>query len=296
MRQWTRSLSRGRGDTRGVTRGDTGGETSADGDDGCDVVDEEDLSTWKGRAAVVAEVASDGKTVQPELYLLDRGVDESCQHARTSSAVIVESAAVPYTAADQIVVTVDAEVHPPTPQEDGDGSASASISDADDDDDTDADADADANDDDPNDAPAAAAIMAESLGVSVPSVAITSLTSCVALLIAGTTEVPALRSFCITAGVGIIVTLVPVVTVFPSVLLLTHGMQGGAAKGHQRTRHSSPPPPPHPHPHLPSSHPSSLPARRSSTSSPRGSTIHSPHARIGLNPSELSVTSLTTNS
>jgi hypothetical protein len=79
------------------------------------------------------------------------------------------------------------------------------------------------------------------VGVSVPSIAITSLTSCVALLVAGTTEVPALRSFCITAGVGIIITFVPVIMVFPGVLLLNHAMHGGGVSGdsgdhHQRSR------------------------------------------------------------
>ena len=41
------------------------------------------------------------------------------------------------------------------------------------------------------------------------------------------TKVPALRSFCITAGIGIIITLVPVISVFPGVLLLNETLTRG---------------------------------------------------------------------
>jgi Niemann-Pick C1 protein len=118
----------------------------------------------------------------------------------------------------------------------------------------DASDDANANDADANDARAPdsrretpssralrnATAMAEGLGVLVPSVGITSLTSCVALLVAGTTDVPALRSFCLTAGVGVALALVPIVTVFPGVLIACEtafGSSSSSSPSGRRRRH-----------------------------------------------------------
>ena len=73
-----------------------------------------------------------------------------------------------------------------------------------------------------------ASTMARSLGVSVPSMVITTVTSCAALLVAGTTSVPALRGFCIVAGVGVVVALAPTIAAFPAVFLLGERLRDAA--------------------------------------------------------------------
>ena len=73
-----------------------------------------------------------------------------------------------------------------------------------------------------------ASTMARSLGVSVPSMIITTTTSCAALLVAGTTSVPALRGFCIVAGVGVVVAVAPTIAAFPAVFLLGERLRDAA--------------------------------------------------------------------
>ena len=84
-----------------------------------------------------------------------------------------------------------------------------------------------------------ASTMARSLGVSVPSMVITTVTSCAALLVAGTTSVPALRGFCIVAGVGVVVALAPTITAFPAVFLLGERLRDAAKCAAERPNRAS---------------------------------------------------------
>ena len=183
----------------------TGTEAERDNDE------DGDVSRWGGKAAVVADVAEDGEKIEPSIYL---GRDNHITPMPPeSNAVIVENISLSSLKAPG--------QKPSTVQERyarGSSSSGSTYRDNDDHEDL-----------------ANSSLMAESLGVSIPSIVITSLTSCIALLIAGTTEVPALRYFCVTAGLGILITLVPVVVVFPGLILLHESLHERIMAGTRRT-------------------------------------------------------------